>query len=101
MLERNPARDIRAPRVIAPLPNLLFESECDRLLTTASRDPRPFLLVLLLLETGLKKAELLELRVDDFDFSNRYQPELWARALWPPGVQGPQAQAADTADPGV
>ena len=79
VLERNPARDIRAPRVTAPLPNLLFDSECDRLLTTASGDPRPYLLVLLLLETGLKKAELLALQVDDFDFSNRYQPELWVR----------------------
>jgi integrase len=35
--------------------------------------------VLLALETGLKKAELLDLRVSDFDFSNRYQPDLWLR----------------------
>ena len=37
------------------------------------------MLVLLLLETGLKKAELLELDVANFDFSNRYQPELWVK----------------------
>ena len=33
----------------------------------------------LVLETGLKKAELLALRIADFDFSNRYQPELWVK----------------------
>jgi site-specific recombinase XerD len=79
VLEQNPAAGIRADRVSAPLPDLLYESECERLLTTASGDPRTYLLILLLLETGLKKAELLGLDVANFDFSNRYQPELWVR----------------------
>jgi len=79
VLTPNPAKNIRAPRVTAPLPDLLFENECQRLLAVASRDPRTYLLILLLLETGLKKAELLELRVGDFDFSNQYQPELWVK----------------------
>jgi site-specific recombinase XerD len=69
VLDKNPAQGIRAPRVTAPLPNLLFDNECERLLTVASKDPRTYLLVLLLLETGLKKAELLELQTTDFDFS--------------------------------
>src|SRR5437660_12353747 len=38
-----------------------------------------YVLVLLLLETGLKKAELLELQTGNFDFSNQYQPELWVK----------------------
>lgn len=79
VLETNPAKHIRAPHVASPLPDLLFENECQRLLATASRDPRPYLLILLLLETGLKKAELLELHVANFDFSNQYQPELWVK----------------------
>jgi len=79
VLERNPAKNIRAPKVNAPLPDILFENECERLLAAASNDPRTYLLVLLLLETGLKKAELLELEVANFDFSNRYQPELWVK----------------------
>lgn len=79
VLARNPARTIRAPRVRAPLPDILFDNECDRLLASASSDPRTYLLVQLLLETGLKKAELLELQVGNFDFSNRYQPELWVK----------------------
>ncbi len=79
VLEHNPANGIRAPRVTSPLPDILFDSECQRLLGTASADPRTYLLLLLLLETGLKKAELLDLKVSHFDFSNKYQPELWVK----------------------
>lgn len=79
VLEKNPAETIRAHRVTSPLPDLLFDTECDQLLSVASKDPRPYLLILLLLETGLKKAELLELKTTNFDFSNRYQPELWVK----------------------
>lgn len=79
VLARNPAEGIRAQRVTSPLPTLPYDNECERLLTTASGDPRTYLLVLLVLETGLKKAELLDLRVTDFDFSNRYQPGLWVK----------------------
>lgn len=79
VLEKNPGQGIRAARVTAPLPDLLYEGECKRLLDTASHDPRTFLLVSLLLETGIKKAELLELQTANFDFSNKYQPELWIK----------------------
>jgi len=79
VLEKNPAKNIRAARVTAPLPDVLFEKECERLLAVASNDPRTYLLVLLLLETGIKKAELLELTTDNFDLSNKYQPELWIK----------------------
>ena len=35
--------------------------------------------MLLLLETGLKKEELFDLRTVHFDLSNRYSPELWVK----------------------
>lgn len=76
VLEKNPAGGIRAHRVTAPLPDLLYESECDELLRANSTDPRTYLLILLVLETGMKKAELLTLDVADFDFSDKYQPVL-------------------------
>lgn len=79
VLERNPAKAIHAPRVTSSLPDILFDSECQRLLDSASADPRTYLLLLLLLETGLKKAELLDLKVIHFDLSNKYQPELWVK----------------------
>jgi site-specific recombinase XerD len=79
VLENNPAKGIRAPRVTSPLPDILFDSECQCLLDSASNDPRTYTLLLLLLETGLKKAELLALKLASFDFSNKYQPELWVK----------------------
>ncbi|HEY9246360.1 MAG TPA: tyrosine-type recombinase/integrase, partial [Candidatus Methanoperedens sp.] len=63
-------------RISSPLPEILFEEECTRLLTTASTDPRTYLLFLLLLETGLKLEELFALKVSHFDFSNKYSPEM-------------------------
>lgn len=79
VLEENPAASIRALKTHAPLPELLFEEEIDRLLRIASENPRTYLIVLLLLETGMKKSELVDLNVGDFDFSNKYQPEVWVR----------------------
>src|SRR5688572_16469591 len=75
----NPAGTIRAVRVTSPLPDLLFESECQALLRAASSDPRTYFLVQLLLETGLKKEELFALRTVHFDLSNRYAPEVWVK----------------------
>jgi site-specific recombinase XerD len=79
VLAVNPAASIRYLRVTSPLPDILFESECLKLLTAASSDPRPYVLVLLLLETGIKKEEIFELKISNFDLSNKYAPELWVK----------------------
>lgn len=79
VLQENPAKAIRAPRVTSPLPDILFDSECEQLLRSASHDPRTYLMILLLLETGLKSTELMALKTTHFDFSNKYQPELWIK----------------------
>jgi integrase/recombinase XerD len=75
----NPAGAIRYTRVTSPLPDILFENEYQALLQAASSDPRTYFLVLLLLETGLKKEELFELKTVHFDLSNRYAPEVWVK----------------------
>jgi site-specific recombinase XerD len=77
--DTNPAGAISYTRVTSPLPDILFENECQALLSAASDDPRTYFLVLLLLETGLKKEELFELKTVNFDLSNRYAPELWVK----------------------
>jgi site-specific recombinase XerD len=79
VLSVNPAASIRYLRVTSPLPDILFESDCQKLLTAASTDPRTYVLVLLLLETGIKKEEVFELKLIHFDFSNKYAPELWVK----------------------
>ncbi len=79
VLAANPAESIRYLRVTSPLPDILFDSECQKLLTAASSDPRIYVLVLLLLETGIKKEELLELKITHFDLSNKYALGLWVK----------------------
>src|SRR6266705_966970 len=79
VLSVNPAASIRYMRVTSPLPDILFESEGQQLLTAASADPRTYVLVLLLLETGIKKEELFDLKIIHFDLSNKYAPELWVK----------------------
>src|SRR5688572_12563725 len=74
--DKNPMLNIANTRVSSPLPEILFETECTALLTTASHDPRTYLLFLLFLETGIKLEELFALKVSHFDFSNRYAPEM-------------------------
>jgi site-specific recombinase XerD len=68
VLPYNPAQSIPYLRVTSPLPDILFEHECQKLIVTASADPRTYLLLLLLLETGIKKEELFALKVTHFDF---------------------------------
>jgi integrase/recombinase XerD len=75
----NPMLDIANRRIAAPLPEVLFEAEAKQLLATASRDPRTYLVFLLLLETGLKLEELFALKVSQFDFSDQYSPEVSVR----------------------
>jgi site-specific recombinase XerD len=79
VLSVNPVQAIPYQRVTSPLPDILFESECRQLLKASSGDPRTYLLLLLLLETGLKKAELFHLKPTHFDFSDKYAPELWVK----------------------
>lgn len=79
VLTNNPAASIRYLRVTSPLPDILFESEWQKLVTAASGDPRTYVLVLLLLETGIKKEELFDLKIVQFDLSNKYAPELWVK----------------------
>jgi integrase/recombinase XerD len=74
--DKNPMLTIANTRVSSPLPEILFETEGTPLLTTASSDPRTYLLFLLFLETGIKLEELFALRVSHFDFSNKYAPEM-------------------------
>ena len=72
----DPMQDIANSRISSPLPEILFEEECAKLLATASTDPRTYLLFFLFLETGIKLEELFDLKVSHFDFSNKYSPEM-------------------------
>ncbi len=75
----DPSAQLITKRITSPLPNVLYEDECQQLLRVASADPRAYLLILLLLETGLKKAELFTLKVGHFDFSDQFNPIVWIK----------------------
>lgn len=76
VIQENPATRLVYKRAIPPLPDILYDDECARLLAEASGDSRDYLLVLLLLETGVKREELLKIKLAHFDLSNPYRPEL-------------------------
>jgi site-specific recombinase XerD len=77
--KENPMNSIANFRISSSLPEVLFEDECTKLLTTASTDPRTYLLFLLFLETGIKLEELFALKVSHFDFSNKYSLEMYIK----------------------
>ena len=78
-LKSNPAASLTNTKVRSPLPDYLYENEVKKLYLVASNDPRTYLLVLLLLETGIKSGELLSLTIADVDTSDQYSPELWIK----------------------
>ena len=72
--------------VMTPLPQVLTDAEVERILgvTLALRhaekpDARPHLLVTLLLHTGIKKSECMNIVMNHLDLSDPSQPVLWIR----------------------
>lgn len=76
VLPADPTATIALKRPLPALPELLFEDEVRRLVAAASEDLRCHLLVLLLLEAGLKKEEVLGLRLQDVDLSDPDHPAI-------------------------
>lgn len=79
IIPEDPAAAVVYKRATSPLPEILYDEECQRLLVAASDDSRAYILVLLLLETGIKQEELLRIKLTHLDLSNPYRPELWVR----------------------
>jgi integrase/recombinase XerD len=87
VLSEDPAAPVIQKSARAPLPRVLTDAEIDRLQNTArdmlwsprKPDARPYLLLLTLLYTGIKKSELLRLRLEDVDLSNPREPTITVR----------------------
>jgi integrase/recombinase XerD len=83
----DPAEPIVQQPARTPLPAVLTNEEVGRLMRAAqdylwdrtNADPRPYLLVNLLLQTGMKKAECARLLITDIDASNPQSPEVRIR----------------------
>src|SRR6266516_1486658 len=81
VIKVNPTEGIQNRRIQAKLPDYLYENEIKTLYQEASCDPRTYLIVLLLLETGMKSSELFTVNTSDVDSSNPYAPELWIKHI--------------------
>jgi integrase/recombinase XerD len=82
----NPAEKVLQKSVISPLPEILTEEETQVVLDVAQKyrsfpkpDARPFTLLQLLLETGLKKGECLSLSLNHIDLGNEDDPFIFVR----------------------
>ncbi len=87
ILTSNPATAVVQRSARAPLPRILTDTETERLQSTArdmlwsprKPDARPYLLVTILLQTAMKKNEIMNLALSDIDLSNPREPVVMVR----------------------
>jgi len=86
VLSPDPAAAILHNRIVTPMPQILHDDQVEQLLSAAQElmlgeqsDPRPYLLVSLLLQTGIKKGECMGIALNDIDRSNPRAPALYIR----------------------
>lgn len=87
MIAVDPAAEIAHRPVSTPLPIVLSDAEVDSVLAQAGMlrlgekpNARPYLLIRLLLDTGIKKGECMNIRLSDMDVSSPAHPVLQIRA---------------------
>ncbi len=79
IIKEDPAASLVLERPLPPLPELLFDDEIQRLLDAASEDARCHCLVYLVLNAGLKKEEVMALKVQHVDLSDPRAPAITVR----------------------
>jgi site-specific recombinase XerD len=86
IIDEDPAAPIAHQPVTSPLPEILFPDQVAKLLDAARQqrdaekgDVRPYLLVSLLLATGIKKSEAMALRLTDIDAAQSQAGVLYVR----------------------
>ncbi|MBC7238026.1 MAG: site-specific integrase [Chloroflexi bacterium] len=85
VLPDNPAEPLAHYGAASPLPEILSDAQLDALLhltrsmrdASESPDARPHLLLTLLLDTAIKKAECLRIRLEHLDLSDLNQPSVY------------------------
>jgi integrase/recombinase XerD len=74
IIKEDPSAGLVLERPLPPLPELLFDDEVQRLLDASSEDARCHCLVYLVLHAGLKKEEVMALKVYHVDLSDPQAP---------------------------
>jgi integrase/recombinase XerD len=75
-IREDPSANLILERPLPPLPELLFDDEVQRLLEAAANEPRCHCLIYLVLYSGLKKEEVMGLKLEHIDLSNPQQPTI-------------------------
>lgn len=82
----DPAEKLIQKTVTSPLPTVLTAKElqvaleaADSIRTSASADPRPYVLLMLVLETALKKGECLNLKTNHLELGNPEEAYVFVR----------------------
>ncbi len=86
IIDDDPAAPLAHKPVSTPLPDILTDAQVDDVLAAASQlrhqekpDARPYVLILLLLKTGIKKSECMAITLEHIDLSDPEEPALWIR----------------------
>src|SRR5438876_1833758 len=79
IIKEDPAASLALERPLPPLPELLFDDEVQRLLDASAEDARCHCLVYLVLNAGLKKEEVMALKVQHVDLSDPHAPAITVR----------------------
>jgi len=86
VLAFDPADAVTHKPVMTPLPRVLSDVEVEQILGVTQElrhgekpDARPHLLVTLILHTGIKKGECMNIVMNHLDFGDPTQPVLWVR----------------------
>lgn len=74
VIREDPSSSLVLERPLPPLPELLFDDEIERLLKASAEEPRSHCLVYLVLHAGLKKEEVMGLKLEHIDLSNPSVP---------------------------
>lgn len=86
VLDRDPAAPLIHVHPTTPMPEILYDGQVNDLLRVTrdllwapKPDARPYLLVTMLLQTGIKKGECMEIKLEHLDISNPQAPVLYIR----------------------
>jgi integrase/recombinase XerD len=76
VIREDPSASLILERPLPPLPELLFDDEVQRLLEAATNEPRCHCLIYLVLHAGLKKEEVMGLKLEHIDLSHPQEPRI-------------------------
>jgi integrase/recombinase XerD len=98
VIGEDPSASLVLERPLPPLPELLFDDEVQRLLEAAAEEARSHCLVYLVLHTGLKKEEVMGLKLEHIDLSDPAEPRITVHF---PAATGKQHRERTLALPAV